>query len=432
MIFAFYYVSAMVLVAAETRGMLRPRGLQTPNWTGELWIAVIVVAYAVQIALCDALAQHGPWPLAVVRWQDDAAGAVAALLLLALVQSYALLGLYRSRVKVGWLVLGAALMALFSFAPVLTSSDLYAYVGNGLLGRGAYAPPNAPFYGEFSAINVWWHVPVPAATYGPLWLTVAHGITTLAPTLALNMTLLRVLGLVSFGALAALLRAYGVPARILATIALNPALYFEFVLNAHNDVLPVAITIAAAILAPAWPVVASLLIVAAALVKAPFVLLGLPVLARVRATSERAVAVAVAVAVSAAASWFAGGAAYARALMQYTSASGLANAVHAIAAIAALVVLATAIAGTRRPRTAVWLLPMFGVYTAPWYALWSVPYALASRRVLTYLAIWLPFVSFLTEPALTRVWTVAAVIPVVVVLAFAPPRRDHVLQGGPS
>ena len=432
MIFTVYYVAALVLAVAEARGLLRARRPETPPWPGLTWIVALVVTYAAQIALCEAIGTRGSWPMAVVQWQPGAAPIVAAFLALALAQSYALLGLYRSGAKTAAVVCGAALMAAFSFAPVLTNADVYAYVGNGLLGRAAYAPPAIPFPGELSAINAFWHVPVPAATYGPLWLAVARAVIALAPTLALKMTAFRVLGVALMAALFALLRAYGVPPRIVAIVALNPALYFEFVLNAHNDLLPVVIVTIAALTAPSWPLVASLLVATAALVKIPFALVGLPVLAVIHKREPRVAAVFVAIFAAAVVSWFAGGPAYFSALLTYASGSHLEGAVHAVAALAALAAIAFAIAGAPRLRTAVWLMPMLGAYTAPWYALWSMPYALGARRVLVYLAIWLPFVTFLAEPALTRVWTLAVVLPAVVILALGLSRTRQSLQGGPS
>jgi hypothetical protein len=431
-IFAVYYVAALVLAVAEARGLLRSHRPQTPHWPGFAWIVTLVATYAEQIAICEAIAARGAWPMPVVRWQPGAAPVIAALLALALAQSYALLGLYRSGAKIALVVAGAALMALCSFAPVLTNADLYAYVGNGLLGRAAYAPPALGFPGELSAINAFWHVPVPAATYGPLWIAIARSLIALGSTLALKMTAFRVLGVALLAALLALLRAYGIPPRVLAIVALNPALYFEFVLNAHNDLIAVVIVTIAALMAPAWPLVASLLIAASALVKIPFVLLGLPVLAVVRDRALRTVAVVLAILVAGIVSWFASGPVYFRTLLTYASGSHLEGAVHAVAALAGLAALAFAVAGRPRLRAAVWLLPMFGAYTAPWYALWSLPYALGARRILVYLAVWLPFVTFLAEPSLTRVWTLAGVLPAVVILSLALPRTRQSLQGGPS
>ncbi|HEY1976071.1 MAG TPA: hypothetical protein VGG89_05995 [Candidatus Baltobacteraceae bacterium] len=432
MIFTVYYVAALVLLVAEARGLLRSRRPATPRFPGIAWVAVLVLAYAAQIGVCEAMASRGSWPIGVVRWQADATGAVALLLLLALAQSYALLALYRTGAKTAAVAAGAVLMALFSFAPVLANADVYAYVGNGVLGRAAYAPPAVPFAGDLAAINAFWHVPVPAATYGPLWIAVARALTELAPTLLLKITAFRVLGAALLAALFALLRAYGIAPRVLAIVALNPALYFEFVLNAHNDLLPVVIVTLAALTAPWWPLGASLLIAAAALIKVPFVLLGLPVLARVREPLARALGVAVALVVAAVVSWLGGGEAYARALLAYASGSHLETFVHAIAALAAFALLIFAVAAARGLRTSVWLLPMFGAYTAPWYALWSLPYALGAQRILVYLAIWLPFVTFLTEPALTRVWTIAGLLPAVVILALGLSPRRQSPHGGPS
>lgn len=432
MIFTVYYLAALVLLVAETRGLLRSRRPATPQWPASAWVTVLVAAYAAQIAVCEAIASRGPWPMAVVRWQPDAAPAVAALLILALAQSYALLGLSRSGAKPAPIVAGAVLMALFSFAPVLVNADLYAYVGNGVLGRAAYTPPAMPFTGDLSAINAFWNVPVPAATYGPLWIAIARVLVAAGPSLAIKMTAFRALGVVLLAALFTLLRAYGVRPRVLAVVALNPALYFEFVLNAHNDLLPVVIVTIAALMAAWWPLGASLLVASAALIKIPFVLVGLPIFAAVRKMVPRVVAVAVAIVAAGVVSWFAGGKVYAHALLTYAVGSHLETFLHSIATLAALALLGLAVAGMRRLKAAVWLLPMFGAYTAPWYALWSLPYALGARRVLVYWAIWLPFVTWVTEPALARVWTLAGLLPAVVILSVTLSQRRQSPQGGPS
>jgi hypothetical protein len=91
---------------------------------------------------------------------------------------------------------------------------------------------------------------------------------------------------------------------------------------------------------------------------------------------------------------------------------------HAAAALAAVVAIAAAVAGRRRLRGAVWLVPMIGAYTAAWYAVWSVPYALGSRVVLLYLLVSLPLVSILAEPSLTRPWTLLLLLPAIVVVSL--------------
>ena len=432
MIFFVYYIAALALVGAEMRGLLRSQWLNTPQWPGIVWVAILLITYAVQVAVCYSMASVGDWPIAVVRWQPGVTANIVALLALALLQSFSLLGLFRTGARVWVIATGAVLMAAVSFAPVVTNADVYAYVGNALLGRAAYAPPATPFPGDLAAINLWWRAPMAPTTYGPLWLAVARAVTEPFATLALKLTALRVLDATLFGALVILLRTYGVPARILTIVAVNPAFYFQFVLNAHNDMLPTCIAVGAALAAPAIAWLAVLLIAIAALVKAPYVLLGLPVLVRVKPAGGRAVAVVVAIAVALAASWFAGGAPYLQALLQHLEASHLEGAVHGVAIAAALVAIAAAVAGARRLRSAVWLLPMLGAYTAPWYALWSVPYAIGARRILTYFAVWFPFVSILAEPSLVRLWTFAFVLPAAVILSLRFARSPQPLQGGPS
>lgn len=433
MIFFIYYLAALGLVAAEMRGVLRSPSIATPKLAGSIWVAILVATYALQVALCGFLATSGPGPFAVVQWQAGGTPFILSLLLLGLVQTYALLGLYRTRGAPAAIEIGVAMMLLISFSPVLTNADVYAYAGNGLLGHAAYTPPAVPFTGDLSAINAFWHVPMPPTTYGPLWLAVARGVTEFFGTLAYKLYAFRILGALLLGAFVLLLRAYKVSPRVLAIVALNPALYFEFVLNAHNDMLPACIAVAAAILAPAAGWLAALLIATAALVKIPFVVLGLPVLARVKTLAARVGAAGLAIVATLAASWFAGGTPYVRALVTHVSSSGLESWLHGVALVAVIGAVFAAIAGTRRLRSAVWLLPLAGAYTASWYALWSVPYAIGSRRVFTYLALWLPFVAMVTEPSLVRLWTFALVIPAAVILSLQLVRSaPQTLQSGPS
>jgi hypothetical protein len=433
MIFTVYYVAALVLVAAEMAGMLRKVRLPLPRRPPSLWIFLLVATYAMQIALVMRIARAGPWPFAVVTWNEGETLTIVAFLALGLLQSYALLGVYRTGAAPSTLWGGAAVMILLSVvAPVLTNADLYAYVGNALLGVAAYAPPHAPFGGEFEAINAFWNVPMPPTTYGPLWIAIARLVTSAAPSLMTKLLALRIFNAALFASLVLLLRADGLPVRTLSLIALNPALSFEFVLNGHNDLLPVTILVAAAAVTRAQPIAGTALVAAAALVKAPYVLLGLPVLARIADARTRWSLCILAAAVALALSWLAGGPPYLRALTKHVVGSHLETFVHGLAALAAVCVVLAAVAGLRRLRTAVWLVPMIGAYTASWYALWSFPYALGARRVLVYFLLWLPFVTMLGEPAFWRWWTLTVIVPATVILSLAIPPRPTRVHGGPS
>jgi hypothetical protein len=427
LIFSVYYAAAIVLLAAE-RWWPRSRPVRTPRRSANLWIAAIVISYAIQVALLRTIAASGSWPIPVVRWASGHDGVVATLLALGAAQTYALLAL--SRACAAWrpIAIGGAIMLAVSLAaPVLGNADLYAYVGNGLLARQAYTPPHHAFSGDFAAINHFWGVPVPPMTYGPLWPSIVRVATFVLPALVWKMVALRALGALMLVVLTLLLRAYGVPARILSLVALNPAMHLQFVLNAHNDLLPIALSVAAALVATEWTAVAVGLVTVAASIKAPYALLALPVFARMRSPSARSIAVVATLVFSAALSWFAGGAPYLAAIARYGSQARPATVLHALAAIAAIALVVAGVVSIRRIVKGVWLVPMLGVYVAPWYAIWSLPYALASRRALTYLLVMFPFASMLVEPALARAWKLFIVVPLAVALAVY-----RGVQRGPS
>jgi len=369
------------------------------------------------------MARGGAGPFAVVTWSAGETPAVCGLLLCGAIESYALLALYRREARGVAVAAGAIALAALSLAtPLLFNADLYAYVGNGILGLSAYTPPHLPFAGELHAINVWWGVPVPPATYGPLWLVTARLLTG-SGAILVDLLGFRLLGLTMLASIVALLHVSNVPRPLLALVALNPALYWQFVLDGHNDLIPTAIVLVAAAVAASGPGLSALLIAVAALFKAPFALLGLPVLIAVRSPSRRWIAAGVAVAVAASASAIAGGPGYAAALLRQVGGSGTLTAFHALAAAAAVALIAGALAGPKRLRTAAWLLPAVAPYAAPWYALWSLPYASSARRALVYLLVALPLVAVLLEPSLARWWTVTVCVPLAAILSIRLPRR---------
>jgi len=83
-----------------------------------------------------------------------------------------------------------------------------------------------------------------------------------------------------------------------------------------------------------------------------------------------------------------------------------------------LILLATA--SKRRLRAAVWIIPMLSAAIYPWYFLWGLPYALARRRVLSYLLVCFPFVTVLVGLSLfLRVWELNVGLPVAVIASIA-------------
>lgn len=411
------------------RGRWSTRAPAVPVRAPLFWTGALVVTYALQLVLAALAAKHGPWPIPVVAWSEGATPLVLGEILCGALQAYALFALARGGAPRFAVAAAAAAMLAFSLcAPVLFNADVYAYVADGALQRAAYAPPTVPLPGDLAAVNAWWGTPLPAATYGPLWLALAHLIAAPAAGLLAKTIAFRVAGALAGVLVLALLRAYGLPERVLLLVALNPALYAQFVLDAHNDMLPLAIVLAAALAARRQPALAAALIAGAALIKLPYVLAGLPVLLRARPPAVRAVAAAFAVASAIFVSAITGGRPYLHALLGYANAAPSSNPAHVLAALAGVAAIAGALVCVRRLRTAVWLIPSFGAYAAPWYALWSVPYALASRRATVYLLCAFPLVSALAEPALVRWWTLAIAVPALTVASLAFYRR----QSGPS
>src|SRR6185312_4611170 len=300
------------------------------------------------------------------------------MLAMAAVQSYALLALYRSVPSRRTLVTGCAvLLALSVAAPALMSFDLYHYVHDGVLGKMAYTPPSTPFPGEYHFIDLWYGG-MPASTlYGPLWLAIAPIVTSLGPTLLAKILALRLFNAALFVALAAGLRALGMPPRMRAICALNPGLALQFVANGHNDIIALVLLVyAAAFIKRRVPLLGTGLIAVAGLVKLPYAVLGLPLLAAIRPLWMRLAWAAGMLAAVIACSWFGGGLGYVASLSQIKT-SRPEDIIHRIASIVAFALIALAFFGGRRLRATGWVVPNLAVNVFAWYFAWGVPYAIA-------------------------------------------------------
>ena len=426
-----YYVAAIALLYFELRGA-PPRALPVAKLPSWVWIGGLIASYAVQLGLiwyCAVAVPAEPWrallPIGVASHDAAYAGFVAAgMLATALLQSYALFALYRRPATRLAAVGGAIVLVVLSLAaPAFVSPDPYAYVGDAMLGHGSYAPPLSPFGGEFAAIDRFFAAPMLPSPYGPLWTIVAGLATAPFPTLLGKLIAMRFLGLFSYVALLAALRAYGVPQRLLAIVALNPGILLQYVACAHNDLLGIVPLVAAAAFASRSAFVASGLLVVGGLVKLPFVLLGLPVLAAVRSPRLRYAAAAAAAIVAIALSFWGGGIDYLRGLAVHVPAPGPVYAVNAIVSLLAFAAIGVALVGGPRLRAAVWLIPMASSYVASWYLIYALPYALARRRMLAYLLIAFPFADVLVDAKFMQWWTYAIVLPVTVGLSVFRTRR---------
>lgn len=451
------FVLALALVAWELQSRRLFGGVRlalprfAPRFTG-LGAALLVAAFAAQIALSFYQAGHdGPRPAwlgqAPIRLVSDAYAfganhlwfSVAAVLVVAL-QTAALLlivgtvadGRSRFATSVGWAALGA-LVLLSMTSPVVTSFDLFGYVGIGMLKWQPFARPAAFFSGEFA--RVFDHYPLRPTIYGPVWiatnaLVVASGTTFLGKIIAL-----RLFGVMVVAALIATLRALGAGRAVLWIVALNPMLWWQFVADAHNDLFAVVL-IAGALLAVERRVLwlAIILVAAAGAVKLPFVVLGLVVFGR--AETRRATVIcallslALAVGISALA-----GRPYLDALLSTAQGRHVwdpaSTAGRIVVVVVAFAALGMALARKRWIGFAGWLFPGFAPVLFPWYLVWSLPYVVAVGDGIVETLIALPLVATLADPiyALDAVSLLAASGAVVYVIVATLRRRPAVAPG---
>jgi len=191
MFLAFF---TLLLLVAEYFGLLSSRTPRTPKLPAWAWAALLVASYAVQLGVVRyaALNQLGmpdwrltmPIPVIDDRGMPIANGdaVTAIVLILAALQSYALLALYRARSisrNLLWIGCGA-MLALSLFAPALMSFDMYGYVRGAVLGVSSYTPADVPFSGDYHILNLWFDGPT-YTLYGPLWIAMVQAVTVAAP-----------------------------------------------------------------------------------------------------------------------------------------------------------------------------------------------------------------------------------------------------------
>jgi hypothetical protein len=432
------YALAFTLVVFEMRGALPSRGLRTPPLPPWIWVAGIVSSYTVQLALVWFGATHATplpdWrlhmPLPVLFTGTADIDAVSAVFLAAgALQSYAMLALYRSRPSRRLVFAGFGMLAALSItAPALASFDSYLYARASVIGTLAWAPPASASAGEYHVVDLWFRKTGGAyLPYGPLWICIVRIVCALPQSILCKVVTLRASGALLVVALIASMRAAGLPRRLLVVAGLNPAIMFEFVANAHNDIIPVVILTIASAIMQRHRVAAFGLLAVAGLVKLPYLALGLPIFARVSPPLRRYLGCALAVAGSLTLSWFGGGETYLHALRGHATASRHQDILHLIPVACALVVLGIALAGGRRLISAVWLFPAIGAVGIPlifpWYAIWGFPYAIARHRIIGALLVLFPFATALMLPEFMRLWTLFVVFPLVVALSYRPPDR---------
>jgi hypothetical protein len=268
--------------------------------------------------------------------------------------------------------------------------------------------------------------------YGPLWLAADRALLAGARTQTEAFERLRAAAIVELGIFVALLAAAGVDGPALLALALCPALYEFFVVEAHNDLLALVIlALASVVLRTPLRAAAAFVAGCAALVKLNFALLALATLARPQSPRRRLWQAVTVVAIALLGSELFAGSAYFAAIGASAGHRGsdmsdlkfyALEAIRAVAAAIAVLTLLAAFARDRWWRCAAWTLPALASGPWPWYASWGLPFALRIPRFGAVFVASLPLVAAMLDRAITmgfKLGLVAAYLIAAIGLALA-------------
>lgn len=267
----------------------------------------------------------------------------------------------------------------------LESQDMYAYIGSGLLGTEAYRPPALAFGNEFKVINYIYGVPIFPDVYGPIWLIYSKFLVSIRANLAFDLLLFRLSGCASLILAATAMRRLRVGWPILGLFIINPILIDQYVLNGHNDILPLVLILWAFVLRKNT-LAAILLVAIAGSMKLPYLAISVLAFAQEESTVKRIakatvsciLGICITIAVT-------GGTQYLEAL-KYSS--GIfknnlplaLNMFHYAIVALCLASLVAAIIWKAKWKGAPWLFVSLSFVMFPWYMAWGLPYAIYDRR----------------------------------------------------
>ncbi|MBV8723265.1 MAG: hypothetical protein JO277_14030 [Candidatus Eremiobacteraeota bacterium] len=345
--------------------------------------------------------------------------AIAGLLLaLAAIESALLYAIYRRRISNKVLYVGAAVVILCSWvSPAFISLDPYTYAAYAAMGRDAYNRHAVPMSGQYRVVSDAFATDggVPRSPYGPLWLVLSGIVTRPFPTLVEQALAFRFVGTLALFALLAACKRLGFDTRMMAILALNPAIATQYVMNGHNDLLGIAALAVGAAVLNRSKVFAVVSIAAAGLIKLPLAVVALPVFAAIKTPQIRVLCVFVTLMLVATCSMVGGGSEYVAALAVHLPYAGFTGLLAAATSIAAAATIVSALMNSRRFPSSVWLFPLAGSYPTPWYTFWGFGYAVGSRAAMEHLLIFLPIAAFVIDAMFIRIWTITLLMPALIV-----------------
>jgi hypothetical protein len=353
-----------------------------------LLCSAIVLLFALQIWINGHAEAQSGGTAQDLDPQHDALMAASGV-----VQSLLLIALYRTlrspvRGAATAALVGAAIMTLLSFASVNTYPDPLAYIGYAKLPHFSDAYTPVPMHlhgGGFEAITARWGVRLPPLDYGPLWLafdriTVGH--TTDTTTALFIFRACNTLWLFGLFAVMFYLRT---AIATLAVALMNPALYYYYIVQAHNDLFGILLIVTGMLVAQRRPLLGALIAGSAGLVKITLGLVALIACPSSADHSRRVAFLCIVVAVVIGGSLVLGGAPYMHSLAniwlaQTNTAVGAVRfariAVHALLAAVALAATFAALFAVRFSPLETYAFGTLAPVTEPNYLGWCIPYAL--------------------------------------------------------
>lgn len=289
-------------------------------------------------------------------------------------------------------------------APAMTSSDPFLYLTYSKLSFASFAAqPHAVVVPDLPLASWCARFVLPSA-YGPAFILYLQALLSAAHSPIISVEFMRVANAVWFAILLALLRAAGFSRTTVSLAALNPGLLFQYIANAHNDIIACTLVIAGIVLVRRSVLLAMGAVLLAALFKLPFALIGALVFVPLASRVQRLTAAMLTIAASVGVSYLLGGPRYFEGLSFYAhllapGAGGLQRPAVAVA----LVAIGVALWWQRYSGAATYAFPALPIVELiPWYAIWALPYAVREHDHLDRFLILMPIMLLLMESGIAK------------------------------
>jgi len=339
---------------------------------------------------------------------------------------------------------GVAAMMAFSISAPLTGLDaiLYIYfakVAN--LAAAYHVPPTfTPVETGFANLYEVIRKLRFASPYGPLWEVFDRGVLAHTHTVGEAIFTVKLANAAALLATFAVLLLVRLPFRLAALFFMNPALYDNYIVQAHNDLFAILPILVALLLVRRGAFTAAALLASlAGLVKISLVVIALATIASVGDLRKRLISATLIVAVLILGSVLIGGTPYLHALVfvgksqANGSGSRILNDLRLILQLlmiaAGCLALLDAILWKRLVRSAVWTLPAFSGLLHAWYFPWTIPFAIRFQATAAALAISLPLGEIATNLRLTALVGVDPLILSMLIIAAVAARELVVTKG---